>query len=130
MINETVNNLTQAIRNQSTKDDDRTSGRGQSRVLAGLVRRHRAVLRAAEHRAAPARRPSISSPRTSTTSRTTGRRGLSEWLRQELQASYQFLEQAATPDPVGHRSTRPSILWRSSATRWPGETSPGSPSCR
>ena len=46
MINETVNNLTQAICTQWTKDGDRTTGPGSGRVRTGGVRGYSVVLRA------------------------------------------------------------------------------------
>ena len=52
VINETVNNLTQAIRRQSTADGDRSSGPGARDLLPRLVCRHRALLRTAEYRTA------------------------------------------------------------------------------
>ena len=55
VVNETVNNLTQAICSQWTQRRRPDRGTGLRTVLAGGVRRHRAILRAREHRAAQRR---------------------------------------------------------------------------
>jgi hypothetical protein len=100
VINETVNNLTQAIRNQSIKDDDRTSGRGNgSFSLVSYADTElfygrpniELLSKEAEHQ--------LSKELDNEPHHRTAR--VSEWLRQELEASYQFLEQAATPDRSG-----------------------------
>jgi hypothetical protein len=100
VINETVNNLTQAIRNQSIKDDDRTSGRGNgSFSLVSYADTElfygrpniELLSKEAEHQ--------LSKELDNEPHHRTAR--VSEWLRQELEASYQFLEQAATPNRTG-----------------------------
>jgi len=100
VINETVNNLTQAIRNQSAKDDDRTSGRGNgSFSLVSYADTElfygrpniELLSKEAEHQ--------LSKELDNEPHHRTAR--VSEWLRQELEASYQFLEQAATPNRSG-----------------------------
>jgi hypothetical protein len=100
VINETVNNLTQAIGNQWIKDDDRTSGRGNgSFSLVSYADTElfygrpnvELLSKEAEHQ--------LSKDLDNEPHHRTAR--VSEWLRQELEASYQFLEQAATPNRSG-----------------------------
>ena len=75
MINETVNNLTQAICNEWTKDGDRVPGPGIGLVLPGGVTRTPSSSMAGRISNCFERRPSISSPRTSAMSRITGWHG-------------------------------------------------------
>ena len=96
VINETVNNLSEAIRKQSTTDADHTSRRGvgsfaliayaDTEVFYG---KHNIELLRAEAERQLTKdlddEPHHRSAR------------VAEWLRGELEASYHFLEQAATP---------------------------------
>ncbi len=100
MINETVNNLTQAIRNQSTKDDDRTSGRGSgSFSLVSYADTELFYGRPNIELLASEAEHQLSKDLDNEPHHRTAR--VSEWLRQELEASYPFLEQAATPNRSG-----------------------------
>ncbi len=75
VINETVNNLTQAICNQWTARRRPDSGPGHGPFSLVAYADTELFYGQAEHRAAAGRRPSISSPRTWTMSRTTGPHG-------------------------------------------------------
>ena len=100
VINETVNNLTQAIRNQSIKDDDRTSGRGNgSFSLVSYADTELFYGRPNIELLSKEAENQLSKELDNEPHHRTAR--VSEWLRQELEASYQFLEQAATPDRSG-----------------------------
>jgi len=104
VINETVNNLTQAILNRSTTNADRTSGpaHGSFSLVAYADtelfygRQNIELLKAeAEHQLAKEldNEPHHASAR------------IAEWLRSELEASYHFLEQAAQPTRSGNLSS-------------------------
>jgi hypothetical protein len=98
VVNETVNNLTQAICSQWTKDGDQTTGPGSGpfslvafadtelfygRESIELVSKEAERQLAKEIGDEPHHRAAR----------------VSEWVRSELESSYQFLEQAATPMP-------------------------------
>jgi hypothetical protein len=96
VINETVNNLTQAVGNQSTVGADRTSAmaRGAFSLVAYAdnelfygKQNIELLKQEAEHQLAR----DLSGEPHHRNAR------IAEWLRGELEASYHFLEQAATP---------------------------------
>ncbi len=102
VINETVNSLTQAILSTLTKDGEPTSGRGlgafslvsyaDTEVFYGpqniaLLKNEAERLLARELADEPHHRSAR----------------VAEWLRGELEASYQLLEEAATPERPGRQ---------------------------
>ncbi len=104
VINETVNNLTQAIGNPPTKDGEPASGPGagsfslvsyaDTEVFYGpqsiaLLKNEAERLLARDLADEPHHRSAR----------------VADWLRGELEASYQLLEEAATPVRVGQRVT-------------------------
>ncbi len=96
VINETVDNLTQAVRNQSTKNDDRTSERGShSFSLVSFADTElfygRPNLKLIAEEAERELAKELDDEPHHRTARVSG------WLRHELQAAYPLLEQAATP---------------------------------
>ena len=129
VINETVNNLTQAIRQPVDQGRRPELGIGARHLLARLVCRRRAVLRAAEYPAAQrGGRAQLARDLDDEPHHRSAR--VAEWLRGELEASYHLLEQGRDAQPVGWASSRTTIRSKSLATRSRGETSPGSPRCR
>ena len=72
VINEAVDNLSQAIRMHSTADDDRTSGSGPWHAFRSSIMPTPSSSTDGPISTCSERKPSSSSPRTSTTSRTIG----------------------------------------------------------
>ena len=98
VVNETVNNLTQAICSQGKKDGDRTAAQGSGRFsLVAFADTEIFYGRESIETLSKEAERQLAKDLGDEPHHRAAR--VSEWVRGELEASYHFLEQAATPAP-------------------------------
>ncbi len=127
-INETVNNLTQAIYHRETEACDQPATLSTAAFsLVSFADTELFYGQAGIERLREETEHQLATDLGAEPHHRTAR--VASWLQNELQSSYHLFEQSATPDR-STSSPRIAIRSRTSASRSPGGTSPGSPRCR